>query len=203
MEETKTTEVITEEETKAENKVEPKVESKETKAETKEEEKKPTIDELMVEVAKLRRQADKNASEAKEWKDKYRSTLSEKEVMDAEKAEAMAQRDAEFESMKKTLQINELTENFMDLGYSKELAKKAATSQVEGDTSALLAYQKQFQDQQQKKWEADFLKSRPEINVGGGTGTSYTKEQFDNMSLIERTKLKRENEAEYKRLLAL
>lgn len=199
MEETKTTEVTKEEETK----VEPKEETKETKVEPKEEEKKPTIDELMVEVAKLRRQADKNASEAKEWKDKYRSTLSEKEVMDAEKAEAMAQRDAEFESMKKTLQINELTENFMDLGYSKELAKKAATSQVEGDTSALLAYQKQFQEQQQKKWEADFLKSRPEINVGGGTGTSYTKEQFDSMSLIERTKLKRENEAEYKRLLAL
>lgn len=193
---------VTEEmvETKEETKVEPKVETKE---ETKEEEKKPTIDELMVEVAKLRRQADKNASEAKEWKDKYRSTLSEKEVMDAEKAEAMAQRDAEFESMKKTLQINELTENFMDLGYPKELAKKAATSQVEGDTSALLAYQKQFQEQQRKKWEKDFLATRPEINVGSGSGTSYTKEQFDNMSLIERTKLKRENEAEYKRLLAL
>lgn len=193
---------VTEEmvETKDETKVEPKVETKE---ETKEEEKKPTIDELMVEVAKLRRQADKNASEAKEWKDKYRSTLSEKEVMDAEKAEAMAQRDAEFESMKKTLQINELTENFMDLGYPKELAKKAATSQVEGDTSALLAYQKQFQEQQRKKWEKDFLATRPEINVGSGSGTSYTKEQFDSMSLIERTKLKRENEAEYKRLLAL
>lgn len=193
---------VTEEmvETKDETKVESKVETKE---ETKEEEKKPTIDELMVEVAKLRRQADKNASEAKEWKDKYRSTLSEKEVMDAEKAEAMAQRDAEFESMKKTLQINELTENFMDLGYPKELAKKAATSQVEGDTSALLAYQKQFQEQQRKKWEKDFLATRPEINVGSGSGTSYTKEQFDNMSLVERTKLKRENEAEYKRLLAL
>lgn len=193
---------VTEEmvETKDETQVESKVETKE---ETKEEEKKPTIDELMVEVAKLRRQADKNASEAKEWKDKYRSTLSEKEVMDAEKAEAMAQRDAEFESMKKTLQINELTENFMDLGYPKELAKKAATSQVEGDTSALLAYQKQFQEQQRKKWEKDFLATRPEINVGSGSGTSYTKEQFDNMSLIERTKLKRENEAEYKRLLAL
>lgn len=199
MEETKTTEVTKEEETK----VEPKEEAKETKVEPKEEEKKPTIDELMVEVAKLRRQADKNASEAKEWKDKYRSTLSEKEVMDAEKAEAMAQRDAEFESMKKTLQINELTENFMDLGYPKELAKKAATSQVEGDTSALLAYQKQFQEQQRKKWEKDFLATRPEINVGSGSGTSYTKEQFDSMSLIERTKLKRENEAEYKRLLAL
>lgn len=193
---------VTEEmvETKDETQVESKVETKE---EAKEEEKKPTIDELMVEVAKLRRQADKNASEAKEWKDKYRSTLSEKEVMDAEKAEAMAQRDAEFESMKKTLQINELTENFMDLGYPKELAKKAATSQVEGDTSALLAYQKQFQEQQRKKWEKDFLATRPEINVGSGSGTSYTKEQFDNMSLIERTKLKRENEAEYKRLLAL
>lgn len=163
----------------------------------------PSAQELMVEIAKLKRMVDKNASEAKEWKEKFRSTQSEKEVLDAEKAEAEAKRTEEFEQMKKTIQVHDLTENFMDLGYSKELAKKAATAQVDGDTQALLSIQKQFQENQKKTWEADFLASRPEINVGSGSGTSYTKEQFDKMSLIERTKLKRENEAEYKRLLAL
>lgn len=160
--------------------------------------------ELMVEIAKLKRMVDKNASEAKEWKEKFRSTQSEKEVLDAEKAEAEAKRAEEFELMKKTIQIHDLTENFMDLGYPKDLAKKSATAQVEGDTQALLEFQKQFQEGQKKAWEADFLASRPDINIGGGSNpNTYTKEQFDNMTLIERSKLKRENESEYNRLLAL
>lgn len=164
----------------------------------------PSTQELMVEIAKLKRAVDKNASEAKEWKEKYRSTQSEKEIMDAEKAEAQAAKDAEFEEMKKTLAIHDLAENYMDLGYNKDLAKKAATAQVEGDTAALLGFQKQFQEAQKKSWEEDFIKSRPEINVGSGNGgNTYTKEQFEHMSLVERTKLKRENEAEYNRLLAL
>ena len=167
-----------------------------------EDKKGPTVQELMVELAKVKRQADKNASEAKEWKEKFRSTQSEKEIMDAEKAEAAAKREEEFNDMKKRLEINDLTENFMDLRYPKDLARKAATAQVEGDTQALLEYQKQFLEAERKTWEADYLKGRPEIQLGG-TGTSYTKEQFDQMSLVEKTKLKRENEAEYNRLLAL
>ena len=68
----------------------------------------------------------------------------------------------------------------------------------------MLGYQKQFQESQKKTWESEFLASRPDINIGGGSNAnSYTKEQFDKMTLIERTKLKRENEAEYQRLLAL
>lgn len=167
-------------------------------------EKQPDVQELMVEIAKLKRQADKNASEAKEWKEKFRSTQSEKEILDAEKAEAQAAKDAEFEEMKKTIAIHDLAENYMDLGYNKDLAKKAATAQVEGDTNALLGFQKQFQEAQKKTWEEDFIKSRPEVNIGGGNGANtYTKEQFDRMTLVEKTKLKRENEAEYNRLLAL
>lgn len=158
---------------------------------------------MMVEKAKSDRQSDKNAKEAKEWKEKYRSTQSEKEVMDAEKAEAIAQREAEFESMKKTIQIQNLTENFMDMGYSKELAKKAATAQADNDTQTLLDIQKQFNEAQKKAWEAEFLKNRPDVNIGGTSGKAYTKEQFDAMSLIDRTKLKRENPSEYDRLMKL
>ena len=207
MEETKNTTDVPQEvkptpDTKPETKVEPE-KKPETKPETKPENE-PSAQELMVEIAKLKRMVDKNASEAAQWKEKFRSTQSEKEVMDAEKAEAEAKRAEEFDFMKKTIQIHDLTENFMDLGYSKDLAKKAATAQVDGDTQALLNIQKQFQEGQKKAWEADFLASRPDINIGGGSNpNTYTKEQFDKMTLIERSKLKRENEAEYNRLLAL
>lgn len=166
--------------------------------------KEPSLQELMVELAKVKRAQEKAASEAAEYKKKWKDSLSEQEKASMEKAEAQAKRDEEFESMKKTIAIHDLTENFMDLGYDKALAKKAAQAQVDGDTAALLEIQKQFQEQQQKKWETDFLASRPDINVGGGDNAhTYTKEQFEQMNMIERTKLKRENEAEYQRLLAL
>ena len=157
----------------------------------------------LVEIARLKRQVDKSSSEAAEFKKKYRESLSETEKASQEKAEAQAKKDEELESMRKALKINELTENFMDLGYSKDMARKAATAQADNDTSALLEIQKQFQEKQKKDWEAEFLKSRPEINSGIGTTPTISKEQFNNMTLIERTKLKRENEAEYNRLLAL
>lgn len=157
----------------------------------------------LVEIARLKRQVDKSSSEAAEFKKKYRESLSETEKASQEKAEAEARKQEEYESMKKTLRVNELTENFMDLGYEKALAKEAATAQVDGDTERLLTIQKQFQDKQRKQWEADFLKTRPEIASGMGNAPQLSKEDFDKMTLIEKTKLKRENEAEYKRLLAL
>lgn len=205
MEETKnTTEQTTQTQETTDSKVEETTKVSPKQPEKVEEKTEPNVNDLMVEIAKLKRQVDKNASEAKEWKDKFRSTQSEKEILDAEKAEAQAKRDEEFETMKRTIRIHDLTENFMDLGYEKSLAKKAAEAQVDGDTEALLNIQKQFQEQQKKTWEHDFLASRPDINVGGGSGVeTYTKEQFDKMTMIERTKLKRENEAEYNRLLAL
>ena len=157
----------------------------------------------LVEQAKQKRVIDKLTKELGDVTKKYRATLTEQELASQEKAEAEARKQEEYESMKKTLKVNELTENFMDLGYEKVLAKEAATAQVDGDTEKLLSIQKKFQDKQRKQWEADFLKSRPEINAGAGTTQTISKEAFDKMSLMERTKLKRENKAEYDRLIAL
>lgn len=173
-------------------------------AKSKKEDVNAQLQSALVDLAKLKRAQEKAASEAAEYKKKWKESLSEQEQASMEKAEAQAKRDEEFEAMKKTIAIHDLTENFMDLGYTKDLAKKAATAQVDGDTQAVLEYAKQFQEAQKKSWEADFLASRPDINIGGGSnGQTYTKEAFDKMSLMEKTKLKRENEAEYNRLLAL
>lgn len=176
-------------------------ETPETKPETKN--KDVDVQELLVEVAKLKRQADKNASEAADWKKKFRATQSEKELADAEKAEKEAEKDARLEELERNNKIHDLTENYMDLGYSKELAKKAASASADNDNESLLKIQKEFQEAQKKEWEAEFYKNRPELKQGVGSGNTYTKEQFDKMSLVELTKLKRENEAEYNRLKSL
>lgn len=179
------------------------VETVEPQVAEKQKEKEPSVQDLMVEIAKLKREKDKASSEAADFKKKWKDSMTEAEKASMEKAEAQAQRDAEFESMKRQLSINDLTENFMDLGYPKDLAKKAATAQTDGDATTLLEAQKQFNAFQKKQWEKDFLASRPDVNIGGTSGKSYTKEQFDKMNPIELTKLKRENPAEYDRLMAM
>ena len=137
----------------------------------KEEKPEPTVQELMVEIAKLRREKDKNASEAADWKKRFRETQSAEEKASAEKAEREAQRQAEYDELVRKNKIHGLTETFMDQGYSKELAKKAAASLVDGDNDTLLECQKQFNAQliagEKEKWIA----SRPEINAGTGNAT--------------------------------
>jgi hypothetical protein len=41
------------------------------------------------------------------------------------------------------------------------------------------------------------------VNVGGSAGNTVTKEQFDAMNPVELTQLKRENPAEYDRLMKM
>ena len=157
----------------------------------------------LVEIAKLKRAVDKSSSEAADYKKKWKESLSEAEQASMAKAEEQAKHEEEFESLKKQVKVNELTENFMDLGYSKELARKAANAQYDSDTQTLLDIQKQFQETQKKAWETEFLASRPELNAGVGSTQTISKEQFDNMTLIEKSQLRRDNKAEYDRLLAL
>ena len=170
--------------------------------ETENTEQQPSVQELLVRIAKLERERDKSASDAADWKRKYRATQSEKEVADAEKAEAQAAKDAEFENMKRQVQIYELTENYLKLDYPPELAKKAAIAEADNDKETRFEVQKQVNDLNAKKLLADFYKDRPPLSAGTGDNV-VTKEKFDSMSLTEKTKLYREDRAQYERLKAM
>jgi hypothetical protein len=61
----------------------------------------------------------------------------------------------------------------------------------------------QVDARKKKDYEAEFIASRPELKVGNPNGVTYTKEQFNAMTPTDRTKLFRENKAEYDRLMAL
>lgn len=59
----------------------------------------------------------------------------------------------------------------MTLGYSQELAKKAAEAQFDGDTDVLFLVQSQAQEAIVKAKEAEWYRSRPEVNTGAGNGS--------------------------------
>lgn len=193
-EETKTT-VQDQETQQTETKPEPK------KPETKNEE--VNVQDLMLEVAKLKRQVDKASSEAAEWKKKYKASLDETEKASMEKAEAEAAKEEEINQLRRENTLNKVEKGYLALGWTGDEASRMAIAEVDGDFDNKAKIMAEVDARKKKEFETEFLKNRPELNVGTGDGRTYTKEQFDKMSPVELTKLKRENEAEYNRLLAL
>lgn len=176
----------------------PKDEKKEEKKE-----KEPTTQELMVEMAKLKRAQEKASSEAAEYKKKWQASLSEQEKASMEKAEAEAKRQEEWNAIVRENKINKVEKTYLAMGWNADEASRMAIAEVDDDFDGKVKIQKEVDARKKKEYEAEIFKSIPNVNIGGSSGKTYTKEQFDAMSPVELTKLKRENPAEYDRLMAL
>lgn len=198
MEETKTTEaqkVEEQQDQKAENKAENKELSlKEVNAQ---------LQDALIELAKMKREKDKASAEAADYKKKYRDSMSETEKASAEKAEKEAEREEQFKQLMRENTINKIEKQYLAMGWTAEEASRMATAETDGDFDAKVKIMAEVDARKKKAYEAEFLASRPDVNIGTGNGQSYTKEQFDAMAPTERTKLFRENKAEYDRLMAL
>lgn len=180
----------------------------EVKAETVEdvkepETKEPSIQDLMTEIARLKRQADKASSEAADYKKKWKSSMSEAEKASMEKAEKEAAREEEFNQLKRENNINRLEKSYLQLGFTPDEAARMAVAETDNDQEAKIKIMSEVDGRKKKAYEAEFLASRPDVNIGGGSGKTITKEQFDAMNPVELTALKRENPAEYDRLMGL
>ncbi len=198
MEENKTT--VTEGQENAAGNAQEDTKAPETKAP---EQPEANIQDLMNEMAKLKRQYDKASSEAAEFKKKYRESLSESEKASMEKAEKEAAREEEFNKLVRENNINRLEKQYLKLGYTTDEAERMAIAEADNDQELKIKIMSEVDGRKQKEFEEKFYASRPNVNVGGGTGVSISKEQFDAMDPVELTKLKRENPAEYDRLMAM
>ena len=156
---------------------------------------------LMNDLAKLKKASDKNSAEASEWKKKYQATLSAQEQASQEKAEKEAAREEQFKQLMRENQVNKFVRQYMSQGYTEELAQKAAEAMYDGDTETFFKVQSDATNAIIKAREAEWLKSRPDVNAGTGNSVQITKEQFSNMDIVERSKLKREHPDVYDRLV--
>ena len=135
-----------------------------------------TIQQQMVEIAKLKRALDKASSDVADYKKKYNATLSEQERASQEKAEAEARRDERLAELERENSIHKFTESFLDLGYDKESAIAAATAQVDNDVETLFKLQKKIIDAKVQAKEQELYKSIPRAKTG--IYASMTKEQI-------------------------
>lgn len=132
----------------------------------------PTTQELLNQIATLKRSLDKATAEAAENKRKYRETLSATEKASMEKAEAEAKEAERVKGLERQVALYGLEKQFARLGYSPDDAQKAAAYQYDGDTDSLFKLQEGIQRAREaelrKSIEADIYKNIPDPKQGTG-----------------------------------
>lgn len=186
------------EEMKTPETTETKTDQTESKA-AETEESTPDVQDLLVEVAKQKRAIDKLTSEAAEWRKKYQSTLTEKERASQEKAEQEAEREEQYKQLLRENQMNKIEKSYLAQGWTADEAFRMATAEVDGDFDQKMKILAEVDARKAKEVRNKFLKDRPDLQYGSGAA-AVSQEQFDKMSLSERTKFKREHPEEYRRL---
>lgn len=164
----------------------------------------PTVEELMSQVAQLTADRDKYKSandklskEAAEAKRRERARMTEDEQKAEEKAEADRLRDEQFEEMKARLMRSEAEKAYKSLTDEK-MVETLIEAVSDADHNAVASIMEKYATAKVKEAQAEWQKSRPRVNMGGEG--ALTKEQFNAMSVAEKSKLYRENKAEYDRL---
>lgn len=156
------------------NKVIETTETVETENKPVEEPKKdePSVQDLMNQIASLKRAVDKASGEASEYKKKWRETLSASEQASQEKAEAAALEAERVKGLERQVALYGLEKQFARLGYSPDDAQKAAAYQYDGDTDSLFKLQEGIQKAREaelrKSIEADIYKNIPDPKQGTG-----------------------------------
>lgn len=169
--------------------------------------KQPTVDELSLQLAKanaeaarLKNSISKLTSENKKLSDWQKERMSAQEKQEKEDEEAKAEHDAYVKGLEDYKAINEASKRYIGMGMDVDLAIATATAETKGDMDTVMKNIKENSEAQIKAAKAEWLKSRPDI-ISGGTGKEVTKEQFDQMTIVERTKLYREDPDTYARLI--
>lgn len=164
----------------------------------------PTVEELSAQIAQLTADRDKYKSandklskESADYKRQLRAKQTAEEQQAEEQAEAQRIRDEQFEEMKARLNRSEAEKAYKAVTDEK-MVESLIDAVSDADHSAIASILEKYANAKVKEAQAEWMKSRPRVNMGGEGG--ITKEQFDAMSMAEKSKLYRENKAEYDRL---
>ena len=134
------------------------------------------------EVIKLKNALSNANSQAAEYKRALREKQSEQERAEAERAEREAARDAEIKELRRDKTVSGYLANCLSLGYSNELAQRAAEAMADNDAAAIMECQREFLEAKQKEIEAAALNKQPTLTAGAPpTAKEAEAEAYNNM----------------------
>lgn len=164
----------------------------------------PSVEELMSQLEEANNRADRNKAELDKalkengtLKKEKRASMSEAERLAEEKAEADRQREEHVKDLEARLNRREAEMAYKSVSDEK-MVESLIDAVSDADHNAIANILEKYASAKVKEAQAEWMKSRPRVNMGGEGG--ITKEQFEAMSLTEKSKLYRENKAEYDRL---
>ena len=164
----------------------------------------PTVEELMEQINQLTADRDKyksandklSKSEA-EMKRQLRAKQTAEEQEASAKAEEEKLRAEELELLRKELNHNKAVNAYKSV-KDDSIVERLIGAVSDADHNTIADILEKYASAKVKEAQAEWQKSRPRVNMGGEGG--ITKEQFNAMSMAEKSKLYRENKAEYDRL---
>ena len=118
------------------------------------------------EVNKLKTALSKANSDAAEWKRQFREKQTEAERAEAERAEREKAVEDELRTLRRDKTVSGYQAQCLALGYTQELALRAAEAMADNDAAAIMACQQEFLDAKQKELEAAALNNQPTLTTG-------------------------------------
>lgn len=167
-------------------------------------ENKPSVEELMAKISQLEVEQSRTKSaldKALKEKGEITKQLRSKMTEDEQKVEAEKERDEYVASLEKQIKLGQAKERYLGMGMTSDMALSSAEAEVNGDMDVLFDFLQKHQEMAIKSARETWLADRPPINSGNGSTTSVTKEQFDKMSIVERSEFKKANPTEYARFI--
>lgn len=163
-------------------------------------ENKPTVEELMAQLEEAKAENARNKSaldKALKEKGDITKQLRAKQT-DDELALAKQQELADhYAAIENELKVSKAQARYVAMGMDIKMAFDTAQAEIEGNFDTVTSNFNKLKELSIKAAQAEWLKSRPEPQAGGN-GAQLTKEQFDKMSLVERSQLYTTNPEAYK-----
>lgn len=129
------------------------------------------------EVTKLKSALSKANSDAAEWKRQFREKQTEAERAEAERKEREQAVEEELRTLRRDKTVNGYIARCLALGYTQELAERAAEAFADNDAAAIMTCQQEFLEAKQKEIEANSLNKQPKLTTGAPpTSSSLDKE---------------------------
>jgi len=126
----------------------------------------PTPKDNSDEVNKLKTALSKANSECAEWKKALRERQSEQERAEAERAETEKAKDERLKELERKITVGDYLANCLSLGYTKDLAQRAAEAMADNDAAAIMECQREFLEAKTKELEAAALNKQPGLTAG-------------------------------------
>ena len=118
------------------------------------------------EVRKLKTALSNANSEAKKWKDELRAKQTEAERAEAERKEHEAAVEDELRTLRRDKSVSGYVAQYLALGYTQELALKAAEATADNDAATIMFCQQEYIEAKTKELEAAALNKQPSITPG-------------------------------------